>query len=365
LPTQPDGVAWPSDAWPVGPLPDDLDRATFEARVEELFASRGRGGFADTRALLVVQGGRIVFERYAEGFGPDSRFQSWSMAKSVTNALTGVLVRKGLLGLDARAPVAAWGRRGDPRAAITLRNLLQMTTGLDNSDGFGEGADLGKAFISRLLFGEGSRAPADYAANVRLVYPLGKYWAYSTGTSILIAKICGDAIGAGSLGVRDFLRREIFDPVGMRSAQPEFAKSGEFIGGAFVHATARDWARFGYLYLRDGVWDGERILPEGWVDFSRTLNPAENNHAYGAHFWVNADPPPEALWRPLEGGPSTVFMAEGASFQMVAMDPLRDLVAVRLGLDQGTPFPEIKAPFGPLISAFPVRRPAQSDRREP
>ena len=304
LPAQPEGVAWPSEEWPVGPLPDDLDRAAFEARVEELFASRGRGGFADTRALLVVQGGRIVFERYAEGFGPDSRFQSWSMAKSVTNALTAVLVRKGKLSLDAGAPVAAWGRRGDPRAAITL---LQMTTGLDNSDGFGE----------------------------------------------------------GSLGVRDFLRREIFDPVGMRSAQPEFAKSGEFIGGAFVHATARDWARFGYLYLRDGVWDGKRILPEGWVDFSRTLNPAENNHAYGAHFWVNADPPPEALWRPLEGGPSTVFMAEGASFQMVAMDPLRDLVAVRLGLDQGTPFPEIKAPFGPLISAFPVRSPAASDRQEP
>lgn len=240
-----------------------------------------------------------------------------------------------------------------------------MTSGLDNSDGFGEGVDLGAAFISRLLFGAGSRAPADYAANVPLVHPLGVHWTYSTGTSILIAKICGDAIGGDSTGVRHFLRREVFDPVGMRSAQPEFAKSGEFIGGAFVHATARDWARFGYLYLRDGVWDGVRILPEGWVDFSRTPNPAENNHTYGAHFWVNANPPPGGRPKPLEGGPPTVFMAEGASFQMVAIDPLRDLVAVRLGLDQGTPFPEIKAPFGPLISAFPVRPPAPGDRPKP
>jgi len=122
-----------------------------------------------------------------------------------------------------------------------------------------------------------------------------------------------------------------------------------------VHATARDWARFGYLYLRDGVWDGVRILPEGWVDFSRTPNPAENNHTFGAHFWINADPVEGEQWKPLPGGPATVFMAEGANFQMVAIAPTKDLVAVRLGLDQGTPFPQIKAPFGPLIAAFPDR----------
>lgn len=142
----------------------------------------------------------------------------------------------------------------------------------------------------------------------------------------------------------------------MQSAQPEFANSGEFLGRAFVHATARDWARFGYLYSRGGVWDGRRILPEGWVDFSRTPNPAENNRVYGAQFWINADPIEQSSqWKPLPGAPTSVFLAEGAGFQMVAISPTKDLVAVRLGLDQGTPYPEIKEPFGPLISAFPDR----------
>lgn len=356
LPAHPEGLSWPTAEWPEGPLPAALDHEVFEARVEELFSSRGRGGSADTRALLVVQSGRIVFERYADGFGPDSRFQSWSMAKSVTNALTGILVREGRLEIDAPAPVSAWSEPGDPRGAITLRHMLQMRSGLHNSDGFEEGGGGGPdMFVSRLLFGEGSLRPAAYAANVELLHPVGERWAYSTGTSTLIARICGEKIGGGAIATRDFLRRELFDPLGMRSAQPEFAASGEFIGGAFVHATARDWARFGYLYLRDGVWDGVRLLPEGWVDFSRTPSPAENNRVHGAHFWVNEDPPPAGQWKPLPGGDTSVFMAEGASFQMVAMDPTRDLVAVRLGHDQGTPFPEIKEPFGPMISAFPER----------
>ena len=355
LAQHPDGVPWPTDEWPRAELPEGLDRAAFEEHVKALFSSKGRGGFADTRALLVVHGGRLVFERYAEGFGAESRFQSWSMAKSVTNALTGVLVRQGRLELDQPAPIAAWSAGDDPRSKITLRHLLQMRSGLDNSDGFGEGGDLATAFISRLLFGEGSRAPAAYATHVPLIHPIGKHWAYSTGTSTLIAKLCGDEIGGGKTETRDFLRREIFDRLGMRSAQPEFAATGEFLGGTFVHATARDWARFGYLYLRDGVWDGQGVLPEGWVDFSRTVNPAKNNSVYGAHFWLNEVPPPDRQWRPLPGGPTSVFMAEGASFQVVAMDPARDLVVVRLGESQGTPFPEIKEPMGPMIAAFPDR----------
>jgi len=356
LPPQPAGVAWPTREWSTGSLPAGLDRAVFDEKVETLFASRGRGGHADTRALLVVQDGRLVFERYADGFGEDSRFQSWSMAKSVTNALVGILVRQGRLSLDAPAPVPEWSDPGDPRAAISLRHLLQMRSGLANSDGFGEeGGGPSDLFISRLVFGEGSRAPAAYAANVELIHPIGDHWAYSTGSSILLARIAGEAIGGGAVGTRDFLRRELFDRIGMRSAQPEFAASGEFLGGAFVHASARDWARFGYLYLRDGVWEGSRILPEGWVDFSRTPNPAQNNRVHGAHFWVNADPPEAGQWKPLPDGPDQVFLAEGAYFQVVAVDPTRDLVAVRLGIAQGVPFPEIKEPFGPLIAAFPER----------
>jgi len=354
LPAHPAGLEWPTRAWPRGELPVGLDRRAFDAQVERLFAGRSRSGIPDTRALIVVHDGRVVFERYAEGFDASSRFQSWSMAKSVTNAFVGILKRQGRIDLDEPAPIARWQAAGDPRREIRLRHLLEMRSGLDNGDGFGRG-DLSRAFVSRLLFGEGSRAPADYAAAVELIHPIGTRWAYSTGSSILLASIAGEIVGGGAQGTRDFLRQELFEPIGMRSAQPEFALSGEFVGGAYVHAIARDWARFGYLYLRDGVWDGRRILPEGWVDYSRTPNPARNNGVYGAHFWVNARPKDESQFEVLPGGPPTAFAAEGSGFQMVVIAPSRALVAVRLGLDQATPYPEIKQPLGPLVSAFPER----------
>lgn len=351
LPAHPAGLAWPTEQWPRGELPAGLDRAAFERGLEQLFASRGRGGHPDTRAVLFVQGGRLVYERYAEGFGPDSRFQSWSMAKSVTNAFVGLLVADGLLALDAPAPVAAWHEGDDPRHEISLRHLLQMRSGLANADRFGA-EDMTTAFVSRLLFGEGALAPADHAAAVPLAHPVGEHWAYSTGTSILLAAIAGRQVGAGAEDTRDFLAARLFSPIGMRSAQPEFAAGGEFMGGSFLYATAPDWARFGYLYLRDGVWEGRRLLPAGWVDFSRTPGPAENNGVYGGHFWVNREPA-AGQWELLPGAPASTFAAEGAGFQMVAIVPTLDLVAVRLGEAQGADFRELKRIFGGIVGAFP------------
>jgi CubicO group peptidase (beta-lactamase class C family) len=225
-----------------------------------------------------------------------------------------------------------------------------MRSGLGNGDGFGDG-EIVDAFISRLIFGEGSTSPAAYAASVPLVAPIGTHWAYSTGSSVLVASICGRIVGGGAEGTRDFLREQLFLPIGMRSAQPEFAASGEFVGGAFMHANARDWARFGYLYLRDGVWDGRRILPEGWVDYSRTPNAANNNATYGAHFWLNRELT-EGQWPVLPGAPVSTFVAEGAYFQMVAIVPSLDLVAVRLGETQNSSFAEMKQAFGALVSTF-------------
>jgi len=347
----PANIPWPTERWSQGRLPEGLDRAAFDLHVEALFAPRGRGGFQDTRALLVVQAGRLIYERYADGFGSDSLFQSWSMAKSITNFLVGVLVEQGRLDPTAPTGVPEWQALDDPRREITLAHLLEMRSGLDNADGFGSG-NLMTAFITRMIFGEGSRAPGSYAANTQLVHPIGRHWDYSTGSSVLLSRICGQQIGGGAEGTRDFLERHLLTAIGMSSGQPEFAASGEFIGGVFFHARARDWARFGYLYLRDGVWDGRRILPDGWVDYTRTPNAAENNEVYGAHFWLNREPE-EGQWRVLPGAPASTFAAEGASFQMVAIVPTMDLVAVRLGEIQPGSFPEVKEPFGALIAAFP------------
>jgi CubicO group peptidase (beta-lactamase class C family) len=350
LPAQPAGVGWPAAEWETAQIDARVDGAELAQRMNALLEPRGDDGLPDTRALLVVAGGRIVAERYADGYGPESRFVSWSMAKSVTHALVGILVRDGRLELRAPAPVPEWPA-GDPRREITLEQLLWMTSGLDNGDGKPLGASF---FAAELMFGAGSGDEAAFAAGVPLIQPPGTYWAYSTATSTLVAGIVGRRVGGGRDGMLRFMRSELFDPLGMSSAVPEFDAAGTFLGGSSMWATARDWARFGLLYLRDGVWDGRRILPEGWVDHARTPSPASNNGSYGAHFWLSL-PPADGQWPTLADSERTAFMASGANGQVVMMVPTRDLVLVRLGEAQKLAEIEIIEMLGRISNAFPER----------
>jgi CubicO group peptidase (beta-lactamase class C family) len=348
LPPQPAGVAWPTARWAEGPLPAGAERLALEAASAALFAPIGRGGLPDTRALLAVQGGRIVWQRFADGFDADSRFRSWSMAKSVTNALVGILVRDGKLALDAPAPVPRWQQRAsDPRRAIGLRHLLGMTSGLDNADG----DDAPDSFIARLLFGDFSSDTAAAAEKVDLDYEPGTHWAYSTATTQILSGIVARSIGGGRDGVRAFLERELIGPLGLTSFVLEFDPAETPLGGGYAWASAPDWARLGLLYLRDGVWDGRRILPEGWVDFTRTVAPADNNGTYGAHFWICAKPA-EDQFQTLRPG-IEAFQMNGNAGQYVVIVPDRDLVVVRLGEMHATTWPELNDRLGALIEAFP------------
>jgi len=349
LPPQPAGVAWPTLGWPVATAAQGADHTALETAVARLFLPVGRGGLPDTRALLVVQGGRIVLERYATGFGQDSRFRSWSMAKSVTQCLTGILVRDGKLSLDAPAPVPEWQRGGDPRAALRLREVLNMTTGLDNADG-GDGAD---SLVAKLFFGDWSENTLAGAEKAELAYEPGTHWDYSTATSQILSGIVGRTIGGGRAGVREFAERELAAPLGIRSLVLEFDPAETMLGGGYVWATARDWTRLGLLYLRDGRWDGRRILPEGWVDFTRTPAPAKNNGTFGAHFWVSGEPGPEQ-WRTLDAD-IEAFQMNGNGGQFVVMVPDRDLVVVRLGEMHVATWPELNGGISALIHAFPAR----------
>jgi CubicO group peptidase (beta-lactamase class C family) len=348
LPPQPAGVVWPTLGWREGPPSADVDHSTLETAVAKLQLPVGRGGLPDTRALLVVQGGRIVLERYAAGFGRESRFRSWSMAKSVTQCLTGILVREGRLALDAPAPVPEWQRPGDPRAQLTLRHALNMTTGLDNADG-GDEAD---SFVAQMAFGERAKDTSAFASRVDLVHEPGMHWDYSTATSQILSGIVGRSVGGGREGVRAFAERELTEPLGIESLVLEFDAAETLLGGLYVWASARDWARLGLLYLRDGRWDGRRILPEGWVDFTRTVAPAANNGSYGAHFWVAATPGPEQ-WQALAPG-IEAFQMNGNGGQFVVMVPDRDLVIVRLGEMHASSWPELNAQLAELIDAFPA-----------
>jgi CubicO group peptidase (beta-lactamase class C family) len=290
-----------------------------------------------THALVAVHRGRLVAERYDAAHGPESTLPSWSMAKSVLHAVVGILVRQGRLDVSAPADVPEWPE-GDPRRAITLDQLLRMRSGLRFDE---EYTDPESSNTIQMLFGQGRDDVAGFAAALPALHPPDTVWSYSSGTSNIVAAIVGRAVGGGEAGMREFLRRELLGRIGMRSAEPRFDAAGTWIASSFLFATARDFARFGLLCLRDGVWEGERILPEGWMDYARTPTPGSEGE-YGAHFWLARDD-------------SGNFTATGFRGQYTLMCPRRDLLIVRLG----TSMPEQKRGcylwMKDLVERFPLR----------
>jgi CubicO group peptidase (beta-lactamase class C family) len=344
LPAQRVDVAYPTLGWPRGDA-QGADHVAVEVALGKLFAAKSAAGVPDTRALLVVQHGRLVIERYAPGFDARSRFRSWSAGKSLVNAWVGLLVRDGRISLDEPLDARAWRSRGDdPRRAITVRQALQMTTGLANADGDGSSG----SFIAQLLYGERSGDTALAAADVALLTPPGTRWAYSTGTTQLLARLVADRAGEDW---RAFTARELNQPLGLRSLLVEADRAGTPLVGAYVWASAQDWARLGLLYLRDGLWEGRRMLPAGWVDFSRTPAAVPNNGTYGAHFWLNGAPGPEQ-YPVFAGRDFDSFEMNGNEGQIVAIVPGRDLVVVRLGAMHATSWEALRRNLGELIEAF-------------
>jgi CubicO group peptidase (beta-lactamase class C family) len=318
-------VAWPTDSWPSGELPVAV-ASRVDPLVEEIFGDRDRYG--DTYAVLIVQGGRLVLERYAgelsHADGPSTpidattRLHSWSMAKSMLHAVVGILVGEGRLTLDEPAAVPLWHQDpGDPRAEITLQQLLEMRDGLQFIEDYvpDHGSD-----VIEMVFGSGAADVARFAADRPLAHPPGECFNYSSGTSNIVARIVGDVIGGGADGYEAFMRERLFDRIGMRTVRPRFDPAGTFIGSSFAPATAQDFARFGLLYLRDGLWDGARILPEGWVAHGsrlRSFDP-DDGRGYGAHWWVVGDD-------------LGAFWANGYQGQSIMCVPALDVVVVRLG----------------------------------
>jgi hypothetical protein len=285
--------------------------------------------------VVIVHKGRIVAERYARGIGPDTPLIGWSMTKSVMNALAGILVKEGRLSMDVPVPIAEWQGPRDPRCRITLDQLLRMSSGLR----FDEDMRNPLADVTRMLLGVADMSA--YATNKELEAPPGTKWHYSSGTSNIIARIMRNVL-RDDHEYLTFPRRALFDRIGMAGAILETDVSGTFVGSSFMYATARDWARFGMLYLQDGVWDGQRILPEGWVAYTRSPAPADPRKHYGAHFWL--DLPDE--YRGTDAAlPPDAFHAVGHEAQFVTIVPSRQAVIVRLGL---TRFSEAWA-HGPFV----------------
>lgn len=299
--------------------------ARLVAALDAAFAEPEHGPPRNTQAVVVVRGGRIIAERYASGLNTDTALLSHSIAKSMVNALVGVLVREGRMHVDDPAPVDAW--RGDERGAINIDNLLRMNAGF----GFDEGG--GASIATHIWYTEPDMALA--AAQAELESAPGEQWGYCSRCYILLSRAIGDAVGGGPQGVRDFAQREIFDPLGMHGATIEFDASGTMMGANSMLATPRDWARFGLLYLHHGVVGQRRILPEGWVEYSTRQTGAAG---YGAGFWLNTTDAEIADWHMrwgIPGAPRDAYMARGYMGQYVVIVPSEDLVIVRFGQSHG------------------------------
>ena len=286
----------------------------------------------ETHALLVQYKGEMLFEAYGSGYatpcGPSSTHISWSMAKSITHALVGMLVKDGLVDVAAPAPVAQW--QGTPRAAITWQDLLEMRSGLEWVEDYVDGE---KSHVIDMLFGKGVADHGAYAAALPLTAPIGTVWNYSSGTTNILCRCIGDILCRDVVQVTaqvreerflNFLSTRLFEPLNMSSAIAKCDAVGNFVGSSYVYATARDFMKFGELYMNGGavVIDGTRrqLLPDHWVNHARTVvaNDAVTETQYGAHWWV---------WPQCENS----LVATGYEGQYTVVIPEKQLVMVRLG----------------------------------
>lgn len=359
LPPQPPGVAWPTQDWTAG-APQGADEAALKAAMDEAF-SGAIPQLGQTREVVIIQGGRLVYERYAPGYTKDTRLYSWSMAKSVTQALVGVAVAQGRVDIDTPMGSPHW-RADDKRAQIPWRIWLQMTDGQRYSE-IGSTSVTGND-AARKLFGPGRLDVARWCSGLPLIHEPGTTWNYNSCGIVLTADALTRNVvptAANPQARREqmlrWMRSSLFDVIGMRTVQPEFDAQGLFYGSALVYANAREFAKFGYLYLRDGVWDGKRVLPEGWVDYARTPGTGTNSDGYGAGWWLN---PQEGTGRPrrvlMDTGGRDGFSAQGHEGQITLVVPSKDLVIVRLGLIAETPdaWDKLYDWMGRVGSAFPV-----------
>jgi CubicO group peptidase (beta-lactamase class C family) len=270
-----------------------------------------------TRAVVVVDHGRLVYERYAPGFDRHTRLAGWSMTKGITSAMAGILVGQHLLDLHAPAPVEQWQK--DDRGRISVEELLHMNSGLSWWEFYAGPSD-----ATRMLFEEADMGK--FAERSALRHQPGMVFNYSSGTANILSSIIRSKIGAGYYR---WPYEQLFYKIGMYSAVLEPDAGGTFVGSSYCYATARDWARFGLLYLRDGVWEGQRVLPEGWVAYTRKGGDYGPGKGYGAMWWLNTDE------RRFPGVPSDCYFCDGYEGQYVWVIPSRDLVVVRLALEHG------------------------------
>lgn len=328
-----------------------VTREALARAVDGLFADKEAG---ETRALLVMSGGRIIAERYGPGYGRDTRLIGWSMSKTITGVMIGMLVSDGRLRLDESAPVPAWQRPGDPRGAITLRQLLQMRSGLrhsEASDPVYESAEV------RMLFLDGRDDMAGWAEEQPLEAEPGRRWKYSSATTIILSDIAARALtdrpepDVRRAAVADYLKTRLLDPIGMKSTVAEYDAAGTLVGSSLIHGTARDWGRFGEFLRNGGAVKGAQLLPRGWIEFMTSANP--RNPGYGAQLWLNRPQADGSVVLMPGRAPASLFACLGHLGQYVLVSPSQKLTVVRLGKSSSEERQRVLGHLTEIVGQFP------------
>jgi CubicO group peptidase (beta-lactamase class C family) len=323
--TDPDTIAWPFGNKLNADFPAEVDKTKLQEAVQHIFTEKDTAKPIRTRAVIVLYDGNIVAEQYAPGFTKDTKLLGWSMTKSVTSALIGMLIKSGKLNIDKPAPVPEWRDEKDPRHSITLKDLLQQSSGLNFVEDYGKSSDATKMLFEKADMGA-------YTASHPLKDKPGSKFYYSSGNTNILSRIIKQTLGEKMYHA--FPYDSLFYPLGMYSAILEPDGSGTFVGSSYMYATARDWARFGLLYYNKGVCNNKRILTEDWIRQTVTPAAAAEQGDYGYQFWLNAGAKNNPKNKEYPSAPNDLYYMDGYEGQRVFIIPSKKLVIVRLGLTQ-------------------------------
>ena len=317
----PQAPKWFEDEyWPKGQkirnnISDIFDTEKLDKALEETFEK------GNTRSVIVLYDTLAFIEKYADGFTKDTKILGWSMSKSIASAMIGVLVKDGRIDINQSAPITEW--QADKRKDITTRSILNMTSGLNWTEDYG---DISEATI--MLYEKSNHA--EFAINQPQEFPIDSVWEYSSGSSNILTEIVKRQINNNET-YWQFPYQEIFNKISMYNTLMEADASGNFVGSSYTYATTRDWARFGLLYLNNGIWFNDTILTPEWVSFTHTEAPNSNGN-YGAQFWLNKS------GKELPDAPKDIYFADGYQGQRIYIVPSKKLVIVRMGLTKKKDF---------------------------
>jgi CubicO group peptidase (beta-lactamase class C family) len=326
-----DTVAWPMGNKVDDSFPEAVNKAQLLQAIDNIFKEADTAKPIRTRAVVVVYDGKLIAEEYAPGFTKDTKLLGWSMTKSITSALIGLLVKAGKLNIDNPAPVPEWESTDDPRHAITIKDLLQQSSGLKFLEDYSKSSD-----GTNMLFKKADMGA--YTASRPLKDIPGSVFYYSSGNTNILSRIIRQTVGEKAYHA--FPYDSLFYKLGMYSVVLEPDASGTFVGSSYMYANARDWARFGLLYLNKGMYNNKRILSEDWIQQSVTPATSSITGEYGFQFWLNAGPKNNPAERAFPHAPTDLFYADGFEKQRVYIIPSKKLVVVRLGLTKYNNFKE-------------------------